>query len=433
VCETLVVVTEAVWSRRTVTIAFVLFLLILMPVAAQPPSSLRTLPGRNARIFKKPTPTPTVTSTPTNKVSFRATLEVNPSPPVDVNQEVTFIVVPRPPGAVEYRFNFGDGKTSNWITQSQTTHRYSESKIYSAYAEIRGRARALAQGNTPRKEVKVVQRSNPTPSATAPPRITPSPPSYTPSPIATATVPARITASPPFYTPSPTVTATAPPRITASPPSYTPSPTVTATVPARITPSPTVTATASALASPSPHTPSPTALPTATPSISPPLKVYLSVDKNPISVGDSVTFSIATNLPARNRQYRYEVDFGDRSNPSVKTTNSFPHVFKAAGHYTASVKVLDGGSRAHADLAISVDGGKRPWHWVYILAGLAAVALFGILIKPTFHLHTDWHEPQRPPRNVAINYGLYFHPNVSAGQDRLATDGPRLILRRRTQ
>jgi hypothetical protein len=180
-------------------------------------------------------------------------------------------------------------------------------------------------------------------------------------------------------------------------------------------------------------TPSPTTLPTATRSVSPPLKVYLSVDKNPISVGHSATFSIATNLPAKNKQYRYEVDFGDGSNPSVKTTNSFPHVFKAAGHYTASVKVHDGGSQAHADLAIFVDGGKPPWQWMYVLAGLAAVALFGILIKPTFRLHWNPDEPQTPPKNLRINYQLHFHPNVSAGQDQLEIDGPRLILRRRTQ
>jgi hypothetical protein len=63
------------------------------------------------------------------------------------------------------------------------------------------------------------------------------------------------------------------------------------------------------------------------------------------------------------------------------------------------------------------------------------VALYGIpkLIKPTFHLHADWHEPQKPPENLAINYGLYFHSNVSAGRDQLQTDGTSLILRKRTQ
>jgi hypothetical protein len=78
---------------------------------------------------------------------------------------------------------------------------------------------------------------------------------------------------------------------------------------------------------------------------------------------------------------------------------------------------------------------KEWWIFYIVSAGLAAVALYGIpkLIKPTFHPHADWHAPQRPPQNLAINYGLYFHSNVSAGQDRLQTDGPRLILRKRTQ
>jgi hypothetical protein len=34
---------------------------------------------------------------------------------------------------------------------------------------------------------------------------------------------------------------------------------------------------------------------------------------------------------------------------------------------------------------------------------------------------------------VSINYGLYFHPNVSAGQDRLETDGASSILRKKKQ
>lgn len=318
-CKTLVVVTEAAWSR-TVTIAATLFLLVLMPVGAQPPPSLHTLPGRNARIFnKKPTPTPAVTPTPTNEPQFKATLEVSPSPPVNVNQEVTFTVVPGLPGAVEYRFNFGDDQTSGWIAQPRTTHRYFETNTYRAYAEIRGRARALAQGtkNTPPREVLVVRRSNPTPSATVPARITPSP-----TAAATATVP--ISPSPS----SPTATATA--GFTTAPPLQT--------------------------------TPSP-ASPTATPS--PPT------------------------------------------------------------HHTArpTATAWNGGSSSHTG-----------WSTFYIIsAGLAGMALIGILIKPTFHLRADWDTPQRPPENLAINYGLYFHSNVSAGESRLQTDGASLILRRRTQ
>ncbi len=80
--------------------------------------------GRNAIRFVPRSPTPTVTPSPTNEPAFTAMLEVSPTPPVDVNTEVTFFVVPKPRGAVEYRFNFGDGKTSDWITQSQKTHQY---------------------------------------------------------------------------------------------------------------------------------------------------------------------------------------------------------------------------------------------------------------------------------------------------------------------
>jgi hypothetical protein len=78
---------------------------------------------------------------------------------------------------------------------------------------------------------------------------------------------------------------------------------------------------------------------------------------------------------------------------------------------------------------------KTWWVFYVISAGLAAAALFGIpkLIKPTFHLHADWDAPQKPPENLVINYGFYFHSNVSAGEVRLQTDGARLILRRRTQ
>jgi hypothetical protein len=293
-----------------------------MPVGAQPPPSLRTLPDRNARIFKKTTPTPTVSPTPTNEPPLRATLEVSPPPPVDVNAEVTFFVVPKLPRAVEYRFHFGDGKTSDWITPSQTTHRYFESKIYLAYAEIRGREGLLAHGtNTPRREVKVVQRSNPTPSAT---------------------------------------------------------------VPARITPSPTASATASVPISPSPYSPSPTTTVAGGSITAPPLRT--------------------TPSPA-----------------SPTATRSPPEQSSAPPTSIPS----NGGSASR----------KKWWIFYVVSAGLAAVALYGIpkLIKPTLHPHADWDAPQRPPQNLAINYGLYLHSNVSAGQDRLQTDGPRLILRKRTQ
>jgi len=292
-----------------------------------------TIPSgsRNAaRFVVSPSPSSTVViPSPTNEPPFRATLEVSPTPPVDVNQEVTFTVMPNLPGAnIQYRFHFGDDKMSDWITQSQTTHRYFQTKAYLAYAEIRGPEGSLAQGtkNTPRKEVLVVQRSSPTPTSTA-----------TSVPI----------------TPSPTS-------------SYTP--------PA------TPSATASVPASPSPYSPSPTAIVSGA-----------STTATPLGSSPGVASPTATRSP-----------------PKQYTATPTPVVSK---------------------------GGPPSWIYYIVSAGLAAAVLYGILklIKPTFHPHADWHEPQEPPQNVAINYGLYFHSNVSAGQDRLQTDGASLILRRRTQ
>jgi hypothetical protein len=50
-----------------------------------------------------------------------------------------------------------------------------------------------------------------------------------------------------------------------------------------------------------------------------------------------------------------------------------------------------------------------------------------------FYPHSNWDVPQKSPGNVSINYGLYFHPNVSAGQDRIETDGASSILRKKKQ
>jgi hypothetical protein len=184
-------------------------------------------------------------------------------------------------------------------------------------------------------------------------------------------------------------------------------------------------------------------VPTATP-VSPPREIYLSVNKNPISAGDSVTFSIATNVPPGNQPYSYAIDFGDGSQPVRLIGNSVPHTFKASGNYTASVTLLDDGSHARADLAISVDEKKTSRLWVYLLAALAVVTLASLIFRrsklkipmaaePTFYPHSDWDAPQMAPKNLAINYGLYFHPIVSAGQDRLETDQPGSILRKKTQ
>jgi hypothetical protein len=80
-------------------------------------------------------------------------------------------------------------------------------------------------------------------------------------------------------------------------------------------------------------------------------------------------------------------------------------------------------------------GDKISWIHYIVSTGLAAAALYGILmlIKPTFRLHWNRDEPQMPLENVTINYELHFDSNISAGQDRLDVPGANLILAKRTQ
>jgi hypothetical protein len=81
--------------------------------------------------------------------------------------------------------------------------------------------------------------------------------------------------------------------------------------------------------------------------------------------------------------------------------------------------------------------------WLYIAVGFFGVALLAYLIYPkwklkaviagplAFYPHSDWDAPRTPPKNLGINYSLCFHPNVSAGQDRLETEGVSSILRKK--
>jgi hypothetical protein len=80
--------------------------------------------------------------------------------------------------------------------------------------------------------------------------------------------------------------------------------------------------------------------------------------------------------------------------------------------------------------------------WFYVAVGLGVAALaYLVYPKPkpvitgplTFYARSDWDAPQASPKNLTINYGLYFHSNVSAGQDRLETDGASSILRKKKQ
>jgi hypothetical protein len=249
------------------------------------------------------TPIPDITA----RRSTQPTLNVSPSPPVEVGKPVLFEVVlwqPPPPGwNLQYLFDFGDGTVTDWISERRATHAYlsPQSGSYPVHVEIASTYRDRAMPTkTIDKNVDVIPPSNPTPSATVSARITPSPTPVTPSP-----------------TP--------------------------------ITPSPTS------------ETPIATAVPTGIPSITP--------------------------IPS--------------PPPSLRPS-----------------KML----------------------WLCLAVGLAVVALaylayqrpkskIPMAARPTFHLHSDWDASQKPPENLAINYGLYFHSNISAGQDRLDTDGAKSILK----
>lgn len=135
-------------------------------------------------------PLPDVTITPRNQ----PTLNVSPSPPVEVGKLVLFEVVlwqPPPPGwNLQYRFDFGDGTRTDWTSERQATHTYSSpgNGSYAVHVEIVTTNRDGAQSTKDiDKNVDVIPPPNPTPSATASAPITPSPTPYTPSsPIATA-------------------------------------------------------------------------------------------------------------------------------------------------------------------------------------------------------------------------------------------------------
>ena len=152
-------------------------------------------------------PVPNTTATAANQ-----TLNVSPSPPVEAGEPVLFEVVlrqPPPPGwDLQYRFDFGDGSSTDWTPQRNATHTYFSpgNGSYVAHVEIVTTNRnGVKSTKTIDKNVDVIPPSNPTPSATASPPVTPSPPPITPSPTSS-------------YTPIATAVPTAVPSITPIPP-----------------------------------------------------------------------------------------------------------------------------------------------------------------------------------------------------------------------
>ena len=235
---------------------------------------------------------------------------------------------------------------------------------------------------------------------------------------------------------------------------------------------------------------------TPTPTAPRSIQVRLTPNKPHARVGETVTFTISTVPDVPNLDYQFDAGDGSPIEHGNARTIRHTYR-KPSDLYTASVTLAGARSRGVAKLAISADNPSSPspvttltsapispsppshysatptptatatatatraptatptatatptpipsnggfawWIFYVVSAGLAAAALllYRILkwfaVQPTVHLHPDWDAPRKSEENLAINYGLYFHSNISAGRDQLQTDRASLILRKRTQ
>ncbi len=425
--------TETCRSRRIIIIASVVFLAVLLPAHSQTPSPSQTprRPPRHEivshyRIAPSPTPNtanpvtsfrPSPTDIPQRPVRVRLTPDKDT---VQIAEKVKFTATLNPPvREAFYIFDVDGTVIDRGIDKTQTVAGFSTSGPHVVNVHVR--VRGTEVGDSATVQVQRVPPSSPTPaSATASVPITP-------TPTAPRSIQVRLTPNEPHARVGETVTFTISSvpdvpdldyqfdagdgspiehgnartiRHTYRKPSdlYTASVTLAGArspgvaklaISADNPSSPTSpSATASVLITPSPpsYSPSPTVSATAE-----------SITSTPSQGSNNVASPTATWSPYRR-------------NTATPTTTPF------------------------------VSRG-RPWRdkisWIHYIvsAGLAAAALYGILmlIKPTFRLHWNRDEPQMPLENVTINYELHFHSNISAGRDQLQTDGTSLILRKRTQ
>ena len=112
-----------------------------------------------------PPPIPTITA----GESYQPTLNVSPSPPVEVGKPVLFEVIlwqPPPPGwNLQYRFDFGDGTQTDWIAERQITHTYFSSRKRKLPGPCRNcldKPRSPHANKAIDKNVDVIPPSNPT-------------------------------------------------------------------------------------------------------------------------------------------------------------------------------------------------------------------------------------------------------------------------------
>src|SRR5207244_2865092 len=172
---------------------------------------------------------------------------------------------------------------------------------------------------------------------------------------------------------------------------------------------------------------------TPTPTAPRSIQVRLTPNKPHARVGEIVTFTISTVPDVPDLDYQF--DAGDGSPIEHGNARPIRHTYrKPSDSYTASVTLPGARYRALATIPIPANGGFAWWIFYVVSAGLAAAALllYRILkwfaVQPTVHLHPDWDAPRQSEENLAINYGLYFHSNISAGRDQLQTDRASLIL-----
>jgi hypothetical protein len=153
---------------------------------------------------------------------------------------------------------------------------------------------------------------------------------------------------------------------------------------------PTPTATPSVPASPSPYSPSPTA-------IVPGGFITATPRGNSINIASPT----ATLSPRKSSIVTPSPTLSD-GRPSTKKTSPIYYIIGAGVGVVLLAYLLY--PRPKPNLAMAV--------------------------RPTFHPHSDWDAPEKPPEYLTINYELHFQSNISSGQSWLQSDGPSLILRK---
>jgi hypothetical protein len=421
------VVTETFWSRRTVTIASILFLLVPLPAHSQSPTRSQAPSRRfDPRIFTPYRTPPSHTTDTVRSVKVSLTPDKQT---VQIGEPVRFRArLSRPLSRLFYEFRDDDGKViGSGIDQTEAEGRFSKPGPHVVTVRVGIDGPPLTAWTTIRVNEAVplsVQLWADKPQARVGEQVTfraklsrplsglfyefrDSDGKVIGSGVDQPEAVGR------FRTPGPRLISV---LVRVHAPSLTDSTTIQVHA---------------ALATPTPWI-------KPTPTITSPLEVYLSADKNPSSIGESVTFTISTNSRNENQRYLYELNFGDKSKPFQTKRKSVQHVFKTAGNYTASVTVLGDRSHPRAEVGILVDGGTPPWIYV-ILGGVVILAVRYLLRRkpkptpppipaqpppipalPTFHPHWNRNEPQGPQKNVTISYELHFDPNLSNGEDPVA-------------